>query len=85
MITDDDRTNFIALLKSHEELVALVHSTSTEYFRSALESGPTPRAELIGNALDDLQLPLEANIKRIRSFLDAENSRTSSRPPENKG
>lgn len=85
MIDSDDRANFIALLKAHEELTDLIKTTSETYFREALELGASnlARTELIGDALDDLHLPLEANIKRLRTFLDhAEDSRKGCTAPE---
>lgn len=79
MISPEDRANFIALIEAHEKLTALIKTTSVQYFRDALTSGPTARAELVGDALDDLHHPLEANIKRLRTFLDhAEDYRKSS-------
>lgn len=83
MITEDDRANFIALIEAHQELESLIKATSTRYFREALHTGRTDRSELIGDALDDLHLPLESNIKRLRTFLEhAEDHRKGSHSTE---
>lgn len=71
MITATDSANFMALIKSHEDLVAEIKRLSALYFKETLIVGePTVRLEQIGNALDDLQLPIEGNVKQLKAFLD---------------
>lgn len=75
-----DSANFIALIEAHEKLLASIRNMSRLYFVEAVTlNGDQPeRVHQIGTALDDLHVPVENNIRRLRNFLDAQNTRQSS-------
>jgi hypothetical protein len=87
-MSPEDRANFIALVEAHEELVAKIKTVSRHYFVEAvlLDRENPERTKTIGDALDDLHLPVENNIKRLRTFLaHVENHHQSRSPAETAG